>query len=554
MRIFTAATLMIALGAGAGHALDLKGPALAAASNFGQGFEVGMMSAALELPVRDFRDAVYWREVEQGPGRFVFDTPRTMFPDLVGARGARMSLTVNNGHPAHDGGTTPLSPEAVRAFGHHAAQTALRFPAIRAVEVGNEFNSANFVTGPLEGDTLDARARAYAALLHAVAQQVRAVRPGVRIVGGGVHSIPTGYLSRLTALGAAADMDAIALHPYSTPIEHLARQIAVMRRDPALAAMPVEITEFGSQDPDAAPDVLVRAYCQMALSGVSRAVWYALNTRGDGYAPLVGPDLELTAAGRAYRFVQSEFAGQPVEDIAPDPFTYGCRFPGGVILWGMPRTLEPGEGVTARDATGKVLEGRSFRLGETAPLILTAGSGAVDHTLGPQEVLADSFHQFPYPEAGADSADAAGFARFAVSPRGRAPFVTMPGQDRPGMPWTPYLGLSSDRSVRLLPESLLPGGGGTHQVGVEHVYVAPEAMEVDLTGWIDPPERSADGVVVTLALDGEEVGRWSVIDRLELDERALALPAGAELSIRVAPGETSTGDVTGYRFTLRRAG
>lgn len=555
MRSIPLLSLLLALAAPA-PALELRGPALAAASNLGQGFQGDMLSAALALPVRDFRDAVYWDLVEQGPGLYRFEVDRTTYPDLLEPAGARMSLTVNNGHPAHEGGATPLGPAAVRAFGAHAARVVERFPAIDAVEVGNEFNSANFVTGPLRDDTLQARAEAYAALLASVAGQVRAVRPGVRIIGGGVHSIPTGYLGRLTALGAAAQMDALALHPYSTPIDHLARQIAVMRRDPALADMPVEITEFGAQDPQAAPGVLVRSYCQMALAGVSRAVWYALNPRGDGYVPLIGPDLGVTPAGRAFRFVQARFAGVAVEDISPDPFTYACRFGrAGVILWGAARGLEVAPGVEVLDATGDPLA-PPVRLGEAEPLILTADRPLVpgeDFTLAPQRVVADTHHQFPYPAAGADTATGDGFRAFAVSPNGRQALVTMPGQDRPGEPWTPYLGTPSDRSVRVLPDSLLPGGGRVFPVAIVQEFIAPEAMRLDLTGWIDPAARSVDGVRVALLRDGAEVETWQVTDRLDLDRRGIALAKGERLAVSVGPGGSARGDVTGYRLTLTRA-
>ncbi|MGR3454406.1 hypothetical protein [Pseudooceanicola sp.] len=555
MRTIPVLSLLLALATPA-QALELRGPTLAAASNLGQGFQGNMLSAALKLPVRDFRDAVYWDLVEQGAGLYRFEIDRTTYPDLLEPAGARMSLTVNNGHPAYEGGHTPLGPAAVRAFGAHAAQTVLRFPAIDAVEVGNEFNSANFVSGPLREDTLQARAEAYAALLASVSEQVRAVRPGVRIIGGGVHSIPTGYLGRLTALGAAAHMDALALHPYSTPIEHLARQIAVMRRDPALAEMPVEITEFGSQDPAAAPGVLVRSYCQMALAGVSRAVWYALNRRGDGYVPLIGPDLGVTPAGQAYRVVQGRFAGVAVEDISPDPFTYACRFGGvGVILWGAERTLEVAPGVRVLDPAGAAVA-PPFRLSETEPLILTGDGPLVpgeDFTLAPQRIVADSYHQFPYPKAGADTSTVDGFRAFAVSPNGRQALVTMPGQDRQGEPWTPYLGTPSDRSVRVLPESLLPGGSADFPVEIVQEFTAPEAMRLDLTGWIDPAERSVDGVRVTLLRDGVEIEAWQVSDRLDLDRRGIALAAGERLAVSVGPGGTARGDVTLYRLTLARA-
>ena len=309
-----------------GVAQDLYGPRLGAASNFGQGRLPRLQAHALRLGVMDFRDAVYWDEVERKDGAFVFDTPETLYPDQLHAGGASMSLTVNNGHPAYDGGDTPTSAAAVDAFARHAAAVIRRFPAITAIEVGNEFNSANFVAGPLREAGLEARAKAYVALLRAVWTQAKAERPDIRIIGGGVHSIPTGYLSMLLDLGAAQFMDSLALHPYSTPIEQLSRQIAVMRQLPGLSDMPIEITEFGAQNQDDAAGIFLRSYCQMALSGVSRAVWYAVNRRGDGYLPLIERNHAETPAWQAFRFAQTEFEGKPVRDMAPDAFTYACLF------------------------------------------------------------------------------------------------------------------------------------------------------------------------------------------------------------------------------------
>lgn len=541
-------------------ALDLRGPRLAAASNFGQGMLEEVLSAALSLGVTDFRDAVYWDRVETRDGRLVYDMPTTVFPDAMAQGGAIMSLTVNNGHPAHEDGQTPLGPSAVAAFGRHAAETAARFSAIDAVQVGNEFNSANFVSGAISEQGLEVRAAAYMALLSSVAEQVQAARPGTRIIGGGVHSIPTGYLSQLAALGAAGRMDSLALHPYDTPVEQLARQIAVMRRDPPWATMPVEITEFGSQRADAAPGVMLRSYCQMALSGVSRAVWYALNRRGDGYVPLIAPDLRVTSAGRSFAFIRSEFEGVAVRDAGPDAFTYACRFGDRkLVIWGAPRGLwVDRERVAVLDAQGRAVPGpagqnENWQLSETEPLVLI-GQGALqagrDYRLEPQPRVADSYHQFAFPDGAASDT---GFARLVRSPAGTAPLVTMPGQDRPGTPWTPYLGRPDNPAVRLLSETMLPGGDAEYPVEILHRFTAPDTLRADLTLRLEPAARSADGVAVTVTLDGHILEARRGKTDLDMKLSGLVIQAGSVLDIAVGPNVTSAGDVTAYRFILSRA-
>ena len=515
------------------------------------------MDQALDSGITDFRDAIYWDRVEQPDGTWVFDTPQTAYPDVLVANGARMSLTVNNGHPAYDDGATPTSDAAVAAFGAHAAATVARFPAIDAVEVGNEFNGPNFVTGPLRDAGLAARADAYAALLAAVADQVRATRPDVRIIGGGVHSIPTGYLQLLVDRGAADHMEALALHPYSTPVEHYARQIAVLRQIPAFARIPIEITEAGTQDSAAAPGMLVRSHCQYALAGVSRIAWYALNERGDEYAPLITRAGDRTPTWAAFDFAQRELAGKAVADVAPDPFTYACLYDGRkLVIWGMARQLDVlAPDITVHDATGAVQSGTTFTLSETEPLILIAPralSLGDDISLAPQMVLADSYHGFTYPD-GADTQAPGGFLRTVREGGADTPLQTMPGQARDDRPWTPWLGIPANGDIRLLPTSLLPAGNTAYPVSVVHSFTAPEAMSVDVSATFTPADRSADGIDVTMHVADQDVWSGSGEGPIRLEQAGIALQAGQTLSVAVGPGATAAGDVTDYRITLRRS-
>ncbi|PWJ22182.1 hypothetical protein [Jannaschia seohaensis] len=518
--------------AGAAPAQELRGPDMAVASNFGQGMPLGLLQAAVAAGIADFRDAVYWDRVEGPDGRFRFVRGRDTFP----ARLPRMSLTVNNGHPAYEEGATPVTPEGIAAFGRHAAETAARFPTVDAVEIGNEINSENFVTGPLRAGGLVRRAEGYTALLESVARQVRAVRPDVRILGGALHSLPTGYTALLDRAGAFAHMDALAFHPYDTPPEVLPAQVAEMRRLPALAEMPFEITEYGTPDAEAAPALLLKMHCMAALSGVTRLAWYPLHPRGDGFAPVLTRAGEVTELGRAYLFVQDRLAGLPVTNAAPDAFARGCRYgDAATVIWGAPREviLPPGARTLGPNGTEMAPV-----LSEEVPLLVLGPPP----TLGPVDLLADSFLQFGYPGKG--------FTRLARNPLGVAPLVTMPGQGRSGVPWTPYLGRPDDPGVRLLSRSLLPSGTAAFPVEVVHRYVAPAALEAELDLMLHPAARSVDGVRLTVSLDGAAVTDLHVTERHEA-RHAFSLAEGSVLEIAVGPGDTALGDVTGYRFTLR---
>ncbi|MDE3078654.1 MAG: hypothetical protein KGI94_01315, partial [Paracoccaceae bacterium] len=406
--------------------LTLTGPVLGVATNFGQHWQPAMLAAARQLPARNFRDEVYWTDVERN-GVFSFGRMETRFPEMIATEGATMSLLVNNGNPGYDEGHTPHSADAIAAFARFAAKTVQRFPAITSVEVGNEFNSQDFVSGPVKADGLTARAMDDLRLLTAVHDAVKAVAPKVRILGGGVHSIPVGFLAPMFAAGAAQKMDALAIHTYTTPAEQLVRQIAVLRQLPGMADMPIDVTEFGEEKAAKAPGHLLRNYCQMALSGVERAIWYDLSPRGDGMTPLIDEAGQVTPVGQTYRMISGLMEGRPVQDVAPDPFTYACRFgQGALVIWGAPRAVRLATpGLRVLDDTGAPLAPAGLKLSEADPLVIT-GPGPIslgrDVILGPQSVLADTFDQYAYPGIPGQPQDP--FDRYALMDGERLPLET----------------------------------------------------------------------------------------------------------------------------------
>ncbi len=536
----------------------LRGPLLAAASNFGQGAQPRMFEAARAAGISDFRDAVYWAGTDDGSGQFTFDQPTTTWPDALEPAGAWASLTVNNGHPAYDGGATPHTDAGVAGFAAHAAALTGRFPAIHAIEVGNEFNGGNFVSGPVKQAGRDGRAAAYVALLRATHDAVKASSPGVLILGGGVHSIPVGYLAEVAALGGADLMDALVIHPYSTPPWQLTTQVEVLRRDPAWAAMPLEVTEFGDLSARTAAGHMLAAYCQMALSGVTRAVWYPLNERGDGWVPLIDKREKLTSAGRAYRLIAAQLEGQSVRDVSPDPFTRACLFgEDRLVIWGAPRQLDLSGGrLDAQDAEGMALDAGPVVLDWETPVLILSRDGPLDPAmlaLAPQRLLADSRLQYTYPMPGQDQAKDDGFDRFVRSNAGDRPLITRPGQERDGVPWVPYRAARNDPMVRLTADTLLPGGTGAAPAEIVHRYRADTTGPVDLQIEITPADRSEDGVSVVLLHNSTELARETVTDRLQIERAGMKLAEGDTLEVVVGPNQTARGDVTDYRIRIWRA-
>lgn len=543
------AALVSGLMAGWSAAEALRGPELAAAANFSQGRQADTMRLARSLGVDDFRDGTRWREIEPEPGRYVFDDARARFPDELGAAGAKVSLVMNWGNPIYQNGETPTDPDAVAAFGALAGALAERFPSVTSLEIGNEFNGVNFVRGPIrELSPLD-RARAYVPLLTSAAEAARERRSDIRILGGATHSIPAAYIWAVLDAGGGEVMDALAIHPYTTEAEQLVRQIAVLRRHPAAAELPIEITEFGEPDPEQAAGHFVRNYCQMSLSGVTRAVWYPFNERGDDMVPLISPDGRITSAGRAWRLIAEWMEGRPVVDAAPDPFGYGCRFGDDVlVLWGSARPVVAADGVTVLDAEGNPVP-PPHALSPEAPLVFVREAGDVEGavTVAPSGLVADSFHQYAYPRGEEALAEGDAFERFARRDGQPIPLVTLPGQERGGVPWTPYRGGLDTWPLRLTATSMLP----SREAEIVHRFVAPEALEVKLEAHFDVSQSSKDGIAVTVTLNGERLAEDAGSDRLEVVLPGLALSPGDALEIAVGQNGSSDGDLTSYRITLR---
>lgn len=536
-----------------------RGPDLAGVSNFNQGWDSNTLETSQSLPVLDFRDGIYWSQVERVPGQMGFDRATTGYPKRIGMSGASLSLTVNWGNKLYDSGDTPHSPEAVAAFARFAATAAKTFPAVHTIEVGNEFNGTNFVSGPVKEASSMERADYYTELLKATYAAVKQARPEVTVLGGATHSIPVGYLWRIFERGGGAAMDAIALHPYTTPPEQLTRQIEVLRRHPAAADLPIQVTEFGEPDLTRAAGYLLRDYCQMAIAGVTRAAWYPLNDRGDGLVPLFDRDGTITPAGRAYELAQRLLAGHPARDAAPDAFTYACLFDEDkLVIWGEPRavTLE-GEGLAAYDAEGAPLDSSALALSMDHPILLRVEGAAIELgknvQLGPQSIIADSFHQFGYPEDDQRQAQGDGFARFLRRNGREIPLRTFPGQDAPGTLWTPYRANEQQRPVRLTATSMVPGKRDNVATEVVHQFRADQDMVVSVEASFQPSNESRDGVTVAIYQGDATLDETTVTGAYRFELPRIELSQGETLEFAVGPGGGAQGDTTVYRITIRRA-
>ncbi len=535
----------------------LTAPSLQAAHNSGQGWQPRLTRTLIDDGVTDLRDGIYWSRVEQN-GAYVFDQPTTSYPDAIARAGAGMTLTVNAGHPEYDDGHTPHSPEAVAAMAAYVAAAVQRFPAIHTVEVGNEVNAGNFVSGPVHAAGIGERARYHLAILRAIHSAVKSVRPEVRVLGGSAHSISGRYLGDVFAQGGASVMDALALHPYTTPVPLMTREIAYLRRLPGAAGIGIEITEFGHDGPDsAAADHLVQSYCAYALADVAKVTWYPLHPRGDGFAPLYTERGLRTEAGEAFYMVRAELSGRPVHDASPDPFTQICAFgpagaPTHLLVSGAPRGFEIAPGVRVRDATGQPTDTRILSLG--APLVFSSPDGGPVRLgealrLAPQMRRADSYLQFALPLDAEAQAPGDGFERVLRTGDAERPLVTRPGQDASGVPWRPYRAQPDSTFPRLTEAYLMPSRSRHGPVEVLHRYRAEGAEDLMLDLTLAPWDQSEDGITVVVRAGGAVVFDAVLSEPLHLVE-PVSLAPGDAVEIAVGPNDSADGDYVEYRFIL----
>jgi hypothetical protein len=521
-------------------------------SNFSQGLTTGILRAAADIQLRHYRDGIRWQQAETEQGVFRFGLDRVNYPADLAQAGAELVMVINWGNPLYDAGMTPHSPEALAAMGRFVAAMVARYPAITTVEVGNEFNGANFVNGPVRDAGLAERGRYHLAMVRAVADAVRAVRPEVRILGGSTHSMAAGYLWPVLDAADPGLIDALAIHPYTTPIDQLAAQFAVLRRHPGAPAMPVEITEWGTTDRADAADHLIRGYAALASLGVSSLYWFPLNDRGDGFVPLIERDRSITNAGRAFRYAQQRLVQRTARDVSPDPFTRAYLFgEDTLVIWGEPRpvTLRTA-GLVARNAEGEALSGPLALSPSRALVIEATGPLALDRdvVLGCSALVADTFYQFTYDGAGQPNA-AAGFRSHAEIGGARLPWLTEPGQQRAGVPWTPYLSVAPARNMRLDAETMRIEGNASGAARVIHEYRSPAPAAFQLEVRFDQSGANAGSLAVLVENGSQTIPIGQNQARVSW-EGPVMLAADAPLRVSVGPGGGRAPRALSYRLRL----
>ena len=514
------------------------------------------------------RDAVVWRRVEEKRGTYDFSDPRDAYIDRILTEGLNPIVTLMpQGNPLYDGGDTVTSARGIAAFADFVASVLDRFPDLNRIAIGNEFNtgSEHFIRGKAATSDLAKRAEYYTAILQAVHERLSLDHPDVQIIGGALHSVPTGYVGHLAAAGAFGYMDALDVHPYGTdPVQagvNLAELNRVLNDLPKSQCPDLIATEFGqSADPDRAasnPDYLAKMVAVMGDAGFDEAVWYALLDEDSTWYGDMGLYDSLDRANplaKGFAFVaeildrgtpQRLDAGPGVELYRIGPDTW--------MVWGSHQAVDfAGSGLVFRNALGERVD-RPEALSDSVVIIEGRGLRVIPEQ-GDGAVIADSFYDFSLdPAAQAE----AGWSYHALKIRDGAEslveLTVMPGQSRMNENWNPYLGHGGFRPFHINGETLMPTGYSTsdrNERSTLERFTADQARVVDVVGSWQVDARSTDGIVVEIRLNGRTLAEERVHADTVIALRDIALARGDTLDFIVHDGGQSRGDVTARHIRI----
>lgn len=216
-----------------------------AATHYGQNWDPASIDALVRGGIAQFRDEIYWSEVETTRGVYDWSTARAEFLDRARDSGVRPLLLAGYGNPLYDGGNGPVSDEAVAAYADYAAAMAAEFGDMSTgIEIWNEWDLG------LGGNT-NVAPEHYVNLLAAAAPAIEAVDPDLPVIGPAVANLNTDWLEDTFRLGALDHLDGLVLHPYSYPVsaealdELLTRIDALVKEYNDGASLPIWITEHG---------------------------------------------------------------------------------------------------------------------------------------------------------------------------------------------------------------------------------------------------------------------------------------------------------------------
>ncbi len=248
-----------------------------------QGGDQRVYSLFARAGVAHFRDEQYWEHIERQKG--VYTYPAAFTDLMANGAAARMQpfITLDWSNPLYDfsdGMFTAPNTDAGRAgYASYGTEIVRKYPALKHVEIWNEYNAGTFITGPATAN----KPYYYKRMLETAATRIRAERPDVKIVAGGTVPVTHGFLRDVFAQGAMPYLDVVSVHPYRKTPEGVDSEIAELRelikRNNGGAEKPVWASEFSYEvnspaDQKEAATYLAQIVTLMLSQKVERMYYY----------------------------------------------------------------------------------------------------------------------------------------------------------------------------------------------------------------------------------------------------------------------------------------
>lgn len=535
-----------------------------------QGWDFSILDTARAMGATTLRDGIQWKNVETSPGVYQFGTGGGSYLDTLIQKGFAVTLLMSDSNPLYDGGNTVYTDAGRAAYAKYVVATLNRFPGIKAVEISNEYNAWNFVTGPVRDGGYGPRQQYYYDMLRTVYQAVKSSHPDVKVLGGAALSIPVGYFKPLFDLGALNYMDGLVIHPYTTDPEQLAKQLGVLRTAMGTTPRPIHVTEY-AQELDSVADTanyLVKSVAVMATAGVAEADWYALRQQGSPSdiwyknVALASFSGQLLPPGQAYKVLSQQVLSKGAGSrIAIDDFTYAYRFgQNAIVIWGEPRSLSVTAAAKFYNAQGAEIA-QPTAISAGSPIMIVSDTPLVygsNVTLGATQLVADSYDQFDFTNdlSGPQTFEGPwAYYAYGVRKQSFDIMYTQGGGEISSSDWTPYIGSNWLRPFNINANKINPVDFGT--AGAPDVYKAvlrytsPYSGSFSINGVWDVNSGSADGVDLTVQVNAQTVLSTSFNGHYDMSVKNVTLNKGDVVNVIVGTNKTvSGGDSTSYRVKI----
>ena len=519
------------------------------------------------------RDGLPWGVVETTAGVYDFSSWRAGYVGQMIDAGLNPILTLMpQGNSLYDGGKTVMSAEGIAAFANFAVAVLDEYPELTRLSIGNEFNTyvQSFISGAALQLSLQERAQLYTDILAAVSDRLAETHPDVQLIGGALHSVPTGYIGYLADAGAFQYIDVLDFHPYGQDptqvgeiLEELNRILDTLPADqrPELMA-----SEFGqsaqSDDPLSNAGYLVKMLAVMGDAGVSEAVWYSLLDE-DWYSyPDMGlydnPDAANDMLPAFQWMSQLLDQGTPTKLASASSVELYQLTDDTYLMWGSHQTMKiTGTNLVFRDAAGHVID-RPDALSD-APVFVQGDNVTIAPAQGPGAVRADSFYDFDLQDSLAPAGPGWSYHGLSVTQSGERLFQLqiMDGQSRGGESWNPYLGNAWARpffldGLHLSPVQFGSAARPDERAALER-YTVGQTGAVDIVGSWSVGAASTDGVRLEIRINGTVVHRAVITDQANVVLRGLILQAGDQVDFVIFANGSSSGDTTTRHIRILEA-